>query len=214
MIYCLDLDGTLVDSRRRHAVVLQAVLQRRHISCSEEDIAAYVPYKSQGKNTVDFLCERLRLVRVEAQACAAAWTAVIEEAQYLALDVLYEDTLVALRGLKERGKIVCLTARKDREAVLQEMADLKIRAYMDTIFVVSPLRAGPEKQAVVRELKKEDAVVVIGDTEVEYEAALEEGVACRVLNCGFRSKLFWEARGVRSFASLHEAIIGKIKLER
>lgn len=206
MIYCLDLDGTLVDSRQRHAVVLQTVLQRRHIVCSEAEIAAYVPYKSQGKNTVDFLCERLRLARAEAQACAAAWTAAIEEAQYLALDVLYEDTFIVLRGLKERGKSVCLTARKDREAVLQEMTDLKIREYMDAVFVVSPLQAMAEKQAVVRELKKEDAVVVIGDTEVEYEAALEEGVACRILSCGFRSKSFWEARGVRSFASLYEAL--------
>lgn len=207
MIYCFDLDGTLIDSRRRHTEVLRCVLEKNAVICTQEKIAAYVPYKAEGKRTVEFLREVLGLEPSLAEKCAAQWVEAIEEEKYIEGDVLYEDTLAVLRELQDRGTIVCLTARRVKAVVLAEMKRLGISAYMNKVFVVSPFRAKLEKQAVVRSLKRRDEVMLIGDTEIEYAVAQEENVEGKFLHCGFRSKAFWERRQVVSYPSLRDAMM-------
>ena len=47
-----DLDGTLLDSRKRHEIVMADVLKKYKIAL---DTSTLVTFKSDGKNNIDWL---------------------------------------------------------------------------------------------------------------------------------------------------------------
>ena len=44
------------------------------------------------------------------------------------------------------------------------------------------------------------------DTENEYELAQKFGLECMILNCGFRSRQYWEKRGVKTYSCLGDVL--------
>ncbi|MDE6531296.1 MAG: HAD hydrolase-like protein [Lachnospiraceae bacterium] len=217
MIYILDLDGTLIDSRERHCRLMQEILSEAapetvsgRVSGKRFDPAEFMRYKADGYNGLRYLTDRLELAEDTAYQIMALWQQQIEEERWLKLDVLYPDTLVFLNRLKQKHrKIYYLTARKNKEGLLRELERLKIADYAAEIKIVSPSGAREEKKRVVEDfLTKagEDAgsVCIVGDTENEYYLAKELSLPCFLLNRGFRSERYWKDRGVESLSSLYE----------
>ena len=141
------------------------------------------------------------------------------------LDELYEDSFVFLEKIRKPGnKIIYLTARQDRELVIEQLKKLKLHEYADQVIVVEPKNAKQQKTEEVRSLcekygsfkeQKEnkvplaelkESIVIIGDTENEYELAKALELPVYILNRGFRSREYWQERNVKSYADLREII--------
>jgi phosphoglycolate phosphatase-like HAD superfamily hydrolase len=176
----LDLDGTLLDARRRQVEVARSLVP----DLDGEDFWAR---KREGATTRELLGDE----------AAAAWVAAVEEPQWLALDVLLPGVADALRDV-EAGFV--LTARRDARAVREQVA----RHIGLPVEVVDPFDAAAQKAAV---LQQRAASVYIGDTESDAKAAQLAGVPFVAVSTGQRSERFLRAAGVEVIcASLAEAL--------
>ncbi|MBR3102918.1 MAG: HAD family hydrolase [Lachnospiraceae bacterium] len=211
MICLLDLDGTLIDSTKRHWVLMAKLLKQY---CPEKagefDAAGYMQYKADGHSGKQYLTEILHLEDAKAGEIQREWQAHIEEEEYLKLDQLYNDTIPFLEGRKEQGDtIIYLTARQSRQGLYAALDRLKIRDYASRVIVVDPRNAKAEKVAAAQELQRAGAdLMLVGDTENEYAAAQELQVPVYLLNRGFRSKGYWEACEVITYESLLDIMTG------
>lgn len=217
MIYVLDLDGTLIDSGERHCRLMQEILAGAAPEVMSEnapgmryDPVEFMRYKADGHSGLQYLTDCLGLSKEAAGQIMALWLQQIEEERWLKMDVLYPDTLGFLDRLKQaHSKIIYLTARQNKEGLLQELKRLEIAGYADDIQVVPPADAGKAKKQVVETLlaktgEDEGTVCIVGDTENEYHLAKELSLTCFLLNRGARSEQYWKERGVKSIASLDE----------
>ncbi len=207
MICLLDLDGTLIDSTKRHWVLMQRLLQRHCPDLEGSfDPAVYMQYKADGHSGKQYLTNILHLEETKAREIQKEWQEQIEEEEYLELDVLYEDTLPFLQERKQKGEsIVYLTARKNTLGLYRELEQLKIAAYAEQVIVVNPSAAKAEKIAATRALLTSDPqVMLIGDTENEQAVAEATGIRGYLLHRGFRSRRYWEAKEQDTYGSLKE----------
>lgn len=197
MIFVLDLDGTLIDSSKRHYVLMEKLLKEYadNISFNPAD---YMEYKRMGNSGKQYLKEELGLDKETSDAISKEWVTNIENEEYMDLDELYTDTIEFLDALKQKQyKIIFLSARHNRTNTLKQLEKFGIKEYADAIYVVSPERATEEKIEVImtyQESGKE--TIIVGDTENEYDTAYAAGINYFVLNRGFRSKEYWDARDV------------------
>ncbi len=233
MIYVLDLDGTLIDSRERHyrlmweilsekvpetvtGIAPEGILEKLTETGSGKrfDPVEFMEYKADGHSGKKYLLDLLGLPEDTASQIMESWRQQIEEEQWLEFDTLYQDAPEFLNQLRQKHIMICyLTARQNKKGLLQELERLRIADYADEIQAVSPSGAGEEKKRAVERLLKKtgekvNSVCIVGDTENEYHLAEELSLPCCLLNRGFRSKRFWEERGVKSIASLCEIDTG------
>ena len=198
----LDLDGTLLDSRARHTVVLNDVLLKCGVQ--ECDLSGYLSYKAGGNRTIDYLRQILKLSDCIAEKADALWKSEIEREKYLKMDVWYEDGLPFLKKIKEKGySTVIVSARKNLNYATKMIKTSPINYLIDDIFIVSPLHAYDEKLTVFRQ-NRDKVAICIGDTEVDYDAGNKAGITTFVLNRGFRNKEYWDKRKIQSYAQLYE----------
>ncbi len=205
-IFVMDLDGTLIDSRKRHAIVMQEVLSHTKRSLNAEE---YMNYKAEGNSGLKYLTEILGIDMPDAREIQQEWMARIEFSGYLLTDELYTDAVSFLNTVFEKGGVIFLTARKNRLGLDGELKRLAILPYADYTIVADPDDAMSQKEKavrVIREAYPEAKLTVIGDTENEYELARKFGLESRIVNCGFRSKAYWENRGVKTYSSLGEIL--------
>lgn len=197
MIFVLDLDGTLIDSSRRHYVLMEKLINEYCPEC-DFNSADFMAYKGLGNSGKDYLTKVLKLDKDIADSIMKKWGESIESEEYVDTDELYPDTIRFLDTLKLKGyEIIFLSARKNRAVTIKELDRLGIKGYADSIHVVSPFRATEEKLEVIQaymDFGKE--VIIVGDTENEYDTAYNAGINYFVLNRGFRSKEYWDSRDV------------------
>jgi len=200
MTYLLDLDGTLIDSARRHWVLMEKLLQQYCPDKAESFAAAeYMQYKADGHSGKQYLTEILHLDEAKVGEIQKEWQEHIEDEEYLALDRLYDDTIPFLEEQKEKGDtIIYLTARQNRRGLYASLDRLDIRKYASRVIVVDPRKAKAEKIAAAQELLQAgEDLILVGDTENEYAVAQELQLPVYLLNRGFRSKNYWETHGVK-----------------
>jgi len=200
MTYLLDLDGTLIDSARRHWVLMEKLLQKYCPDKAESfDAAEYMQYKADGHSGKQYLTEILHLDVTKAGEIQKEWQVHIEDEEYLALDRLYDDTIPFLEEQKEKGDtIIYLTARQNRQGLYASLDRLDIRQYASRVIVVDPRNAKAEKIAAAQELLQAgEDLILVGDTENEYAVAQELQMPVYLLNRGFRSRKYWENHGVK-----------------
>ena len=205
-IFVMDLDGTLIDSRKRHAIVMQEVLAHTKRSLDAEE---YMTYKAEGNSGLKYLTEVMGIDMSDAREIQQEWKARIEFSGYLLADELYPDAVSFLNTVFEKGGVIFLTARKNRTGLDGELKRLGILPYADYTIVADPDDAMSQKEKavqVIREAYPDAKLTVIGDTENEYELARKFGLESRIVNCGFRSKDYWEKRGVKTYSSLGEVL--------
>jgi phosphoglycolate phosphatase-like HAD superfamily hydrolase len=200
----LDLDGTILDSRTRHIVVLENILKEYGIA--NHDISDFVKYKASGNRTVDYLTQVIGLHDNVAEVLAKLWGEKIEQEEYLKLDVLYADAIPFLNNIKQRGyKIIIISARKNKKYVIGKIKMSSINELVDDIVIVSPYNAIVEKYNVISGGKTEKSFIV-GDTEVDYEAGKRADINTLMLNRGFRNKKYWDDRHIKSYCDLYKVM--------
>lgn len=206
MRYFFDLDGTLIDSSRRHIMVLSAVLSESGFPLPVDHLENFVFYKSHGFSTLDYLTNILGIDSDISQIIAHRWVERIEEAEFLVYDTLYDDVRSVLDSLVSSDEIVFITARKRSKSLLHELDSLGISGYAKHVFVVDPAHADVEKRDILLQFGKSLPSLIIGDTEIEYYASLAAGIPVLLLNRGFRCKEYWDNKGIPSYSDLRDAL--------
>lgn len=200
----LDLDGTLINSIDRHWLLLESILidTGANIRFDKND---FLKMKINGYSTKRYCNEILHLPIEIANEINSVWIKHIEDKQWLKFDVLYDDAMNFLKWSQKCSHDVWfLTARSNKEGLIQELEKLDIRKYAKGIYMVDPKNAIEEKSIKLREIKQKGEVVFIGDMESDCKAGKNADVKTLILNRGFRSKQYLEGIGIVSFLSLDD----------
>lgn len=185
-----DLDGTLLDSRKRHRIVMDDVLAKFHIALNTDDL---VDFKANGLNNISWL-EKQGVDPEQARKIQAEWVTDIEKDHYLKLDVLYDGIQGYLERLSKQNKLFLLTSRNNVSGTLSQLRKLGIDRYFDKVEVVKPANACADKADFLR---KNHVDYMIGDTEIDYKAACDSDSNFLAATDGFRSIKFWERYNIK-----------------
>lgn len=205
----LDLDGTLIDSSYRHVKLLVDVINKHGKNITEEDIKDYLSYKADGHSTLDYLTEVMGLEYSQAEEIALEWSGNIENIQYVSTDKFYDDAYTFVKELKDAGyDIYALTARQNKDYITGFVNGSEVRDYITYVFVVDPFKAKEEKLDVIKGHfpDSENQLVMVGDTGVDYETGVNAGAKTFILNRGFRSKAYWDNKGIKSYDNLGQVM--------
>lgn len=206
MIYVFDIDGTLVNSKLRHSVLLKDILIKygKTIPANFED--DYINSKCSGLSTKHYLIKKLGLDEELSQRITVEWVEKIEKEEYLMLDELYDDSIPTLESLFKKNKIYFLSSRSQPSLLKQELIHLDIMKYADKLLISRPADGASGKAKYIKKLKDENAdieILVIGDTEIDYKAAVSANVKYYILNRGFRNCDYWNNCNVKNYDSLY-----------
>ena len=183
-VVAFDLDGTLLDSRERHKIVLDDVLKQFGLSLNTSDL---IDFKSDGKNNKEYLIYK-GVPEAEAEKIQNEWIKNIEKECYLNLDKLYNNTLDLLKNSLKDYKIILVTARNNKEGLYNQLEKLKIKDCFSEIFVVKADKNVTESKAEI--LRKENAVKYTGDTKSDYMAAKTANIDFEYHEHGFHKKQY------------------------
>jgi hypothetical protein len=199
----LDLDGTVLDSRRRHAIVLSdCVNDINKINTNESDFQDFVSFKAQKKTGKDYLAHK---GINNAQQVFNLWISRIEEREYLKYDELYPCMKVYLKVLSEKYKLYLVTARSNGENAMLQITNLGIMRWFYDVKVVS--NQGNVALNKYESIKSVSPVAfVLGDTESDLRLAEYLQTSFYPLYNGFRSVEYWKSQGMESYANIGEII--------
>lgn len=209
-----DLDGTLLDSRQRHTTLLGDVCAELEIPITERMLEGYLPSKLTGVNTRRYLTQFCGFSEEESKQCSTLWEERIENWEYLTQDILYPDTIEILSTLKktDRFELILLTARKNKAMLMRQLDWLGILQIFSDVCCVSPAQAKAGKRNILKKL--EHISCMVGDTEVDYSAAIYAGCPFYALARGFRGKNYWNEQGVESHDNLRSLLACLQNVER
>jgi phosphoglycolate phosphatase len=188
-ILALDLDGTLIDAKRRQVAVATTIIDTLNLAPLDGD--AFWELKRNGHNTRSAL-EHLGYASDTARDVAERWAAAIEAPDWLRLDAWLPGAKEALQRLQDDGMAVhILTARRHADAVRDQCRILGLASFATAIHVVDPAHAATAKAALLTQ-----AVAFIGDSESDADAARLAGVAFVGVTGGQRSPAFLSGHGI------------------
>lgn len=179
----VDLDGTLLDCRARQ---VQLAL---HVAPGLDAERFWRDKRSGASTLAAFAAQE----RPGAEREADAWTAAVEDPEWLELDAVLPAAHAALAELRRRGaRPLVITARRSADAVRRQVAE-RFGGELSEVHVVSPADAAGAKAALLAELGVHGFV---GDTESDALAAKHAGVPFAAVESGQRSRAFLAGRGL------------------
>jgi phosphoglycolate phosphatase-like HAD superfamily hydrolase len=188
-----DFDGTLVDCKVRQVEVLRSIIRRLEFGSLTVNFDEWWNLKRNGLNTCDALV-RMGVKPPIAETITKYWIELIEEPQWLDLDIPFKDTLSFLKYLKENeNKLYLITARKSDYCLLNQLKKLNLQTYFNQYVTVSPFDSMKEKGEVLRMIRPS---FFVGDSETDYYAALSSGTNFIGLSSGQRSPEFLKRKGI------------------
>ena len=195
MIYVFDLDGTLIDSTFRHGYLMGRLLREEGIEVEESFWDRYLNLKREGLNSKAVLRDVYGFEEGLVDRVVKKWVEQIES----------DDSIETLERIKVRGnKIYYLSLRQREDAAIDELKRLGIYDYAEEVFIGKPSEGVQYKVGKLRLLKSIDKIKMVGDTEVDYEAAKNVSSSFVGLYRGFRSKSFWDGMSIHSIKDLKE----------
>ena len=200
-LLALDLDGTLIDARRRQLTVLAKALADLELPPVPYDL--FWERKRAGEKTVEALIA-LDVEEGEARAAAARWIERIEDEDEFAGDLFLPGVEETLADLATRDvRPVVVTARVHPDRARRQFATLGLDRWCDGLHVVEPSRAAEQKAATLREL---GAAAYIGDTESDARAASLAQIPFAAVGTGQRSPTFLTTAGLTPHPTLALAL--------
>ena len=181
-----DLDGTLLDSRRRHQILMQDILDSLNIPISAETL---VTFKADGHNNLAWL-KHNGVDDDLAIIINNEWISKIESPEYLKYDKLYEHTKEFLESLSSNNSLYLITARNHKDNLLKQLQDLGIKHHFEDICVVPSCKESAQYKA--NYIKQNGITTFWGDTEVDKMAANIADCEFHLCLHGFRSQTFWD----------------------
>jgi len=183
----LDLDGPLLEGRKRHYQCYSDILQ-------EHDYTpiALEPYWEMKRNRVNRR-ELLKQSGAEElyNTFLKAWLERIETQKYLTLDEVQPGVTVLLAEWKKAGMRLLLSTMRTHQANLhRQLKIFGLLPYFDTVVMVKHEGEETKGSAVMRVTPPVDSThaMWVGDTEVDIAAARELGIPVCALSCGLRTE--------------------------
>lgn len=186
----LDLDGTLIDVRRRHYLAYAHALNKLGIApLSEGD---YWARRRRGAASPELIgdvqdaCRRRFLDR---------WMELVESPAYLRLDTLVPGAKETLASLAACHDLVLVTLRRDRASLMEQLRELGLFEFFSAVHSPSDaVYSKVELMNLASEKVAHDAVVV-GDSETDVHTAEELGLVSVCVSGGVRNRRYLEALG-------------------
>jgi phosphoglycolate phosphatase-like HAD superfamily hydrolase len=188
---CFDLDGTLLDSRERHRVVMNHVLKEYKCNIDTSD---YLQYKAEGNNNLSWL-EMKGIDKILAKDINQRWIELIENNVFLNNDTLYPQVRRILESLSRDNFLLLLTARNNQENTEMQIDRLGISQFFDKIVVVPSSKQTSVLKSQI--LSDSNITEYYGDTESDMEAAKMAKCRFYATTRGFRSDKFWDKYDVK-----------------
>lgn len=191
----LDLDGPLLDGMLRHYRCYVDILTAH----GSKYLAMDVYWKMKRNRT----SRRDQLMATNSHSLydvfLSEWIENIEAPKYLALDIVQNGAHEILNTWNKLGfKIILITMRNDRAALMQQLETTGLLEYFTDILVSSHVDGGIGKARQVLhhypEVKQEPCLW-IGDTEADVEAARYLSCAVCLLTCGLRTEAYLQSLG-------------------
>jgi phosphoglycolate phosphatase-like HAD superfamily hydrolase len=181
----VDLDGTLIDARKRQIAVAQSFISKlSDVPLKAED---FWNLKRDGLNTQAAL-ENLGYSNEMAREISYRWIREIEQSRWLRIDEWLPLAREGLQMLKEHGvEIRVITARTKSKNLLRQVSTLGLNNWINRLDIVDPLRAAESKSQILN-----GAIAFIGDSESDALAARLAGVPFVAVTTGQRSRAFLE----------------------
>lgn len=176
-----DLDGTLLDSRQRHIVVMQTVLDSMGVNVCADDL---VSFKCSGANNLDWLLSK-GIPNCLADEINRNWISLIEKKNFLIEDFLYDGVMENLKQLSINNDLFLVTARSNRDSLMWQLEKLDILHFFNKTYVVEPGADVASQKGEI--LKTIHADMYYGDTEVDETAALFARCEFYKVKGGFRN---------------------------
>lgn len=184
----LDLDGTLVDVRRKHYAAYVDTL--RELGVAPVAAHEYWRRRREGASNAD-------LLREAAGPCdprfLERWVDRVESPDYVRLDSLIPGARSTLASLRRSFELVLVTMRRDRVALDEQLDDLALTRLLSDIYC----RDGSPDERKTHLIGRHTSAVapgsaVVGDSDDDVEAARELGIASICVSSGVRSARYLE----------------------
>lgn len=192
----IDLDGTLLDSSKRHVVLLREILKSQKIKLNISD---YMLYKRAGGSTKEYLVSKGIDINTTNEICKK-WVKNIENIDLLKLDKLYIDSKEFLEKYYKKYNLILITGRSNKENTKTQINELNINKFFKKIEIIKPTKDISEKK--IKLVQKYKCFVIIGDTETEKNVSDSLKIKFYPIDRGFRSKKYWNNFNVFSYSSL------------
>jgi len=162
----LDLDGTLIDTWRRHwRAYLNACAA---LKMAPGSFARFKTLKRRGPRAADALIAGLNLRQKDRfRSVQKAW---IEHPSLLALDRPFPGTQEFLRWAGLRFEVHLATSRTSEAKALHQLDSLGLRGHFRRVVVTNGASGRPRDKATLARSQK-GATLWVGDTEAEAFAA-------------------------------------------
>ncbi len=192
----LDLDGPLLDGRARHYHCYRVILEK--FGFKPVAIDEYWEMKRSLVSRRDLL--RMSGAEEIYDDFLAAWLAIIESADALALDRLQDGVIECLRQWKSQGiELTLVTMRKDAGALERQLNTMGLRQFLDAVLVCDHAQGGEGKAGSVRALLQDrvrtNEALWVGDTEADWEAARSLGCDIVLVENGLRNAEYLRTLG-------------------
>ena len=186
-ILYFDLDGTLVDVRKRHYVAYADTMLELGLTPLPEQ--TYWDARRNGASNADLMGD------VDAEChdrFAQKWLERVESPSYVRLDTLIPGARATLDALRETYELVLVTMRQDRESLLEQLDELSLRKFFSAVYSRDGSDEPTSKSKLIRlfdDNMRNDAAV-IGDSEADVEAARDLGIESVCVTSGVRSRRY------------------------
>lgn len=195
----VDLDGTILDCRRRHVACYREVLTKLGGTPLSEK--RYWGLKRRAIPTPTILTESGDESLIEE--FKVTWQGCIEAPEFLALDRPYALVAATLAQWRKLGHpIIMVTLRQSPQALAKQLTDLQLAGLFDAWGVAGPQPG--EKAASALALAGQFGarpIAWVGDTEKDAEAALQVGCPFLGLSQGLRTSTILRDCGASQVAS-------------
>jgi phosphoglycolate phosphatase len=181
-----DLDGTLIDTSKRHWTVYENAL--KNFSAPALSQGEYWKLKRNNTNWSSIL-ERSGLGE-NVHDFLKLFIQEIELVERLRMDVVFKDTERVLGALREH-QLYLVSLRRNDDNLRSQLDWMGLSDYFEQIHSGHTEKGGHHKKyEIIRDIIGNEKAVVVGDTEADVLAAIHLNLKSIAVYSGIRNKTF------------------------
>jgi phosphoglycolate phosphatase len=176
-----DLDGTLIDARKRLYDLFQHLVPGSDLTIDE-----YWELKRNKNNHKKILMERFDYNEEDVAVFEKKWLGLIETEEYLSKDVIFNGVIEVLEKLKKYNKIYLVSARQSVIMAINQLKILGLSEYLNDIFITG--HKFSKAELILNHFKIDANDFIVGDTGHDIMTGKELGIKTVSVTYGFLSK--------------------------
>lgn len=183
----LDFDGPILDNRKKYYGLYTELLRR--VPAQFLDIDTYWDRKRTRTSEAEILNESA-VERKYWQDYLDARIGQLEDFRWLVRDEVWPGVKDWLAAAKEHHAIYLVTMRKSRHTLRQQLEYFGIAQYFDEVLSTDDNDGSAQVKVDLLHtvLAPGESGVMVGDTEVDVEAAKAAGLVSVAVTCGIRTE--------------------------